>query len=151
MPLLSFHPVIQEWFSTTLGEPTDVQRASWPASQSGQHALISAPTGSGKTLAAFLTCIDKLLHQAIHGELVEGIQVVYVSPLRALSHDIHKNLQQPLDEISQRALSAGLLSPNIRVEVRTGDTPSAQRQRLLKHPPHILVTTPETLFLMVTA
>lgn len=151
MPLQSFHPVIQEWFSTTLGEPTDVQRASWPAIRSGKHALISAPTGSGKTLAAFLTCIDQLLHQAIHGELVEGIQVVYVSPLRALSHDIHKNLQQPLDEISQRALSAGLLSPNIRVEVRTGDTPTAQRQRLLKNPPHILVTTPETLFLMVTA
>ena len=151
MPLQSFHPVIQEWFSSTLGEPTDVQRASWPAIQSGKHALISAPTGSGKTLAAFLTCINQLLHQAIHGELVEGIQVVYVSPLRALSHDIHKNLQQPLDEISQLALSAGLLSPNIRVEVRTGDTPPVQRQRLLKHPPHILVTTPETLFLMVTA
>ena len=151
MPLQLFHPVIQEWFSTTLGEPTDVQRASWPAIQSGKHALISAPTGSGKTLAAFLTCIDRLLHQAIHGELVEGIQVVYVSPLRALSHDIHKNLQQPLDEISQLALSAGWLSPNIRVEVRTGDTPSAQRQRMLTHPPHILVTTPETLFLMVTA
>ncbi|MEX2492159.1 MAG: DEAD/DEAH box helicase [Nitrospirales bacterium] len=151
MPLQSFHPVIQEWFSTTLGEPTDVQKASWPAIQSGKHTLISAPTGSGKTLAAFLTCIDRLLHQAIYGELVEGIQVVYVSPLRALSHDIHKNLQQPLDEISQLALSAGLLSPNIRVEVRTGDTPPAQRQRMLTHPPHILVTTPETLFLMVTA
>ena len=151
MPLQAFHPVIQEWFSTTLGAPTDVQRASWPAIQSGKHALISAPTGSGKTLAAFLTCINRLLHQAIHGELVDGIQVVYVSPLRALSHDIHKNLQQPLDEISQLALSAGLLSPNIRVEVRTGDTPPAQRQRMLTHPPHILVTTPETLFLMVTA
>ena len=151
MPLQAFHPVIQEWFSSSLGEPTDVQQASWPAIQTGKHALISAPTGSGKTLAAFLTCIDHLLHQAIHGELVDGIQVIYVSPLRALSHDIHKNLQQPLDEISQLALSAGLLSPNIRVEVRTGDTPPAQRQRLLKHPPHILVTTPETLFLMVTA
>ncbi len=151
MPLQAFHPIVGDWFSTTLGEPTDVQRSSWPALQSGKHALISAPTGSGKTLSAFLNCIDQLLRQAIHGELVDGIQIVYVSPLRALSHDIHKNLQQPLDQISELALSAGLLSPNIRVEVRTGDTPSAQRQRLLKHPPHILVTTPETLYLMVTA
>ncbi|MEE9233424.1 MAG: DEAD/DEAH box helicase, partial [Nitrospirales bacterium] len=151
MPLQSFHPVIQEWFTTQLGEPTDVQRASWPAIHSGQHALISAPTGSGKTLAAFLTCIDHLLRQAIGGELVEGIQVVYVSPLRALSYDIHKNLEQPLAEITQLALSAGFLAPRIRVEVRTGDTLPAQRQQLLKHPPHILVTTPESLFLMITA
>ena len=149
MPLQSFHPVIQEWFTTQLGEPTDVQRASWPAIHSGQHALISAPTGSGKTLAAFLTCIDHLLRQAIGGELVEGIQVVYVSPLRALSYDIHKNLEQPLAEITQLALSAGFLAPRIRVEVRTGDTLPAQRQQLLKHPPHILVTTPESWFVMI--
>ena len=151
MPLQSFHPVIQEWFTSQLGEPTDVQQASWPAIQSGRHALISAPTGSGKTLAAFLTCIDHLLRQAIGGELVEGIQVVYVSPLRALSHDIHKNLEQPLAEITQLALSAGFLAPRIRVEVRTGDTPPGQRQHLIKHPPHILVTTPESLFLLLTA
>ena len=134
-----------------MGEPTEVQRASWPAIHSGHHALISAPTGSGKTLAAFLSCIDHLLRQSIGGELEDGIQVVYVSPLRALSHDIHKNLEWPLAEISQLALSHGMLGPGIRVEVRTGDTPSAQRQRLLKHPPHILVTTPESLFLLVTA
>ncbi|WNM57635.1 DEAD/DEAH box helicase [Candidatus Nitrospira allomarina] len=151
MPLNSFHPVVQEWFTTKLGAPTDVQRASWPAIHSGQHALISAPTGSGKTLAAFLTCIDHLLRQAIGGELEDGIQVVYVSPLRALSHDIHKNLELPLAEISELALSAGFLGPRIRVEVRTGDTPPAQRQQQLKHPPHILVTTPESLFLLVTA
>ncbi len=151
MPLQSFHPVIQQWFSSRLGDPTDVQRASWPAIQSGRHALISAPTGSGKTLAAFLTCIDHLLRQAIGGELVEGIQVVYVSPLRALSHDIQKNLEQPLAEITELALSAGFLAPRIRVEVRTGDTPSAQRQQLIKHPPHIVVTTPESLYLMLTA
>lgn len=151
MQLNSFHPVVQEWFTTKLGVPTDVQRASWPAIHSGQHALISAPTGSGKTLAAFLTCIDHLLRQAIGGELEDGIQVVYVSPLRALSHDIHKNLELPLAEISELALSAGFLGPRIRVEVRTGDTPPAQRQQQLKHPPHILVTTPESLFLLVTA
>ncbi|MDT3776644.1 DEAD/DEAH box helicase [Nitrospira sp. MA-1] len=150
-PLQSFHPVVQEWFTTRLGAPTDVQRASWPAIHSGQHALISAPTGSGKTLAAFLTCIDHLLRQAITGELEDGIQVIYVSPLRALSHDIHKNLELPLAEISELALSAGFLGPRIRVEVRTGDTPAAQRQQQLKHPPHILVTTPESLFLLVTA
>ena len=151
MPLQSFHPVVQEWFTTRLGEPTEVQRASWPAIHSGHHALISAPTGSGKTLAAFLTCIDHLLRQAIGGELEDGIQVVYVSPLRALSHDIHKNLELPLAEISELALSAGFLGPRIRVEVRTGDTPAAERQQQLKHPPHILVTTPESLFLLVTA
>ncbi|MBA3967825.1 MAG: DEAD/DEAH box helicase, partial [Nitrospirales bacterium] len=151
MALQSFHPVVQEWFTTRLGAPTDVQRASWPAIHSGHHALISAPTGSGKTLAAFLTCIDHLLRQAIGGELEDGIQVIYVSPLRALSHDIHKNLELPLAEISELALSAGFLGPRIRVEVRTGDTPAAQRQQQLKHPPHILVTTPESLFLLVTA
>ncbi|MDH4194503.1 MAG: DEAD/DEAH box helicase, partial [Nitrospirota bacterium] len=151
MPLRSFHPVVQEWFTTRLDEPTDVQRASWPAIHSGHHALISAPTGTGKTLAAFLTCIDHLLRQAIGGELEAGIQVVYVSPLRALSHDIHKNLELPLAEISELALSAGFLAPRIRVEVRTGDTPPAQRQNLLKRPPHMLVTTPESLFLLVTA
>ena len=151
MPLTAFHPVVQEWFRTRLGPPTEVQRASWPAIHSGHHALISAPTGSGKTLAAFLTCIDHLLRQSIGGELEDGIQVVYVSPLRALSHDIHKNLEWPLAEISQLALSAGFLGPGIRVEVRTGDTPPAERQRLLRHPPHILVTTPESLFLLVTA
>jgi len=151
MPLSSFHPVTQEWFTTRLGTPTDVQVASWPAIRSGKHALISAPTGSGKTLAAFLTCIDTLLQQGLRCELEEHIQVVYVSPLKALSNDIQKNLQEPLAEITERALSAGLLTPALRVEVRTGDTPPHLRQRLLRHPPHILITTPESLFLLLTA
>lgn len=151
MPLDLLHPVIQEWFRANLGTPTDVQQASWPAIHSGRHVLISAPTGSGKTLAAFLTCIDGLFRQMVAGDLRDGIQIVYVSPLRALSHDIHKNLERPLAEISQMALSAGILGPPIRVEVRTGDTPSSQRQRLIQHPPHILVTTPESLFLLLTA
>ena len=151
MPLSTFHPVIQKWFTNRLGGPTDVQVASWPAIRSGKHALIAAPTGSGKTLAAFLTCIDTLLQQGLRCELEDQIQVVYVSPLKALSNDIQKNLQEPLAEITERALSAGLLTPALRVEVRTGDTPPHLRQRLLRHPPHILVTTPESLFLLLTA
>ena len=151
MPLSTFHPILQDWFRTKLGQPTEAQRASWPSIQSGQHVLISAPTGSGKTLAAFLTCIDQFIRQVIAGELQDGIQVVYVSPLRALSHDIQKNLEQPLAEISALMLSAGVLGPEIRVDVRTGDTPSSQRQHFLKHPPHILVTTPESLYLLLTA
>jgi ATP-dependent Lhr-like helicase len=151
MPLSSFHPVVQEWFTNRLGKPTDVQVASWPAIRSGKHALIAAPTGSGKTLAAFLTCIDSLLQQGLQCELEDHIQVVYVSPLKALSNDIQKNLQEPLAEITEGALSAGLLTPPLRVEVRTGDTPQHLRQKLLRQPPHILITTPESLFLLLTA
>ena len=149
--LSSFHPIIAEWFRSKVGEPTDVQVASWPVIASGQHTLIAAPTGSGKTLAAFLTCIDTLLKQALSCELTDQTQIVYVSPLKALSHDVQKNLQEPLAQITQCALSAGYLVPDLRVEVRTGDTPSSVRQRMLTHPPHILITTPETLYLMLTA
>ena len=151
MPLSSFHPVVQEWFTTRLGNPTDVQVASWPAIRSGKHALIAAPTGSGKTLAAFLTCIDSLLQQGLQCELEDHIQVVYISPLKALSNDIQKNLQDPLAEITERALHAGLLTPPLRVDVRTGDTPPHLRQQLLRRPPHILITTPESLYLLLTA
>ncbi|GJL56976.1 MAG: ATP-dependent DNA helicase [Nitrospirales bacterium] len=151
MPLSTFHPVIAEWFQSKVGEPTDVQVASWPVIASGQHTLIAAPTGSGKTLAAFLTCIDTLFKQALACELSDQTQIVYVSPLKALSHDVQKNLQEPLAQITQCALSAGYLVPPLRVEMRTGDTPAAARQRMLTHPPHILITTPETLYLMLTA
>lgn len=151
MPLSSFHPVVQEWFTARLGKPTDVQVASWPAIRSGRDALIAAPTGSGKTFAAFLTCIDSLLQQGLQCQLEDHIQVVYVSPLKALSNDIQKNLQDPLAEITEKALSAGLLTPPLRVEVRTGDTPPHLRQRLIRRPPHILITTPESLFLLLTA
>ena len=151
MPLSSFHPVVQEWFTARLGKPTDVQVASWPAIRSGRDALIAAPTGSGKTLAAFLTCIDSLLQQGLQCELEDQIQVVYVSPLKALSNDIKQNLQDPLAEITEKALSAGLLTPPLRIEVRTGDTPQHLRQRLVRRPPHILITTPESLFLLLTA
>ncbi|NOS79784.1 MAG: DEAD/DEAH box helicase [Nitrospira sp.] len=151
MPLASFHPLIAEWFLTQVGQPTDVQQQAWPAIQSGVDALIAAPTGSGKTLAAFLSCIDSLFKQALARELDDHIQVLYVSPLKALSNDIQKNLQKPLAEIGQMALQAGLLMPELRVLVRTGDTPMADRQQMLKRPPHILVTTPESLFILLTA
>ncbi|TLY36408.1 MAG: DEAD/DEAH box helicase [Nitrospirae bacterium] len=151
MPLSQFHPLIAEWFEKRFGRPTDVQVQSWPAVMSGEDTLIAAPTGSGKTLAAFLTCIDSLLKQALACELEDRTQVLYVSPLKALSNDVQKNLQQPLLEISEAALAAGLLMPEIRVDVRTGDTPAWQRQRMLKRPPHILITTPESFFLLLTA
>lgn len=151
MPLTRFHPTIAEWFSSRVGRPTDVQIQAWPAIQSGSDALIAAPTGSGKTLAAFLSCIDQLFKQALNRELDDHTQVLYVSPLKALSNDIQKNLQKPLAEIGQMALQDGLLMPELRVLVRTGDTPMADRQQMLKRPPHILVTTPESLFILLTA
>ena len=151
MPLTRFHPVISEWFTSQVGQPTDVQIQAWPAIQSGADALIAAPTGSGKTLAAFLSCIDGLFKQALNRELDDYTHVLYVSPLKALSNDIQKNLQKPLAEIGQAALQAGLLMPELRVLVRTGDTPMADRQQMLKRPPHILVTTPESLFILLTA
>lgn len=151
MPLSGFHPLIAEWFQSSVGEPTEVQQQAWPAIQSGADALIAAPTGSGKTLAAFLSCIDHLFKQALNRELDDHTQVLYVSPLKALSNDIQKNLQKPLAEIGERALQAGLMMPELRVLVRTGDTPMADRQQMLKRPPHILVTTPESLFILLTA
>jgi ATP-dependent helicase Lhr and Lhr-like helicase len=151
MPLTRFHPLIAEWFQASVGTPTDVQAEAWPAIQSGRDALIAAPTGSGKTFAAFLSSIDQLFAQALARELEDHTQVLYVSPLKALSNDIQKNLRQPLAEIGQAALQAGLLMPELRVLVRTGDTPMADRQQMLKRPPHILVTTPESLFILLTA
>ena len=151
MPLTLFHPLIAEWFRSNVGTPTDVQVQAWPAIQSGADVLIAAPTGSGKTFAAFLSCIDHLFKQALARELDDHTQVLYVSPLKALSNDIQKNLQQPLAEIGNAALSAGLLMPELRVLVRTGDTPMTERQQMLKRPPHILVTTPESLFILLTA
>ena len=149
--LASFHPIIARWFQDKIGTPTDVQTASWPAICSGEHALIAAPTGSGKTLAAFLASIDSLFQQALSNDLADHTQILYVSPLKALSNDVQKNLRQPLNEISENALAAGLLLPEIRVEVRTGDTPAKNRQDMIRRPPHILITTPESLYLLLTA
>jgi len=151
MPFSRFHPLIADWFQSSVGQPTDVQVQAWPAIQSGSDALIGAPTGSGKTFAAFLSCIDRLFTQALARELDDHTQVLYVSPLKALSNDVQKNLQKPLAEIGQAALQAGLLMPELRVLVRTGDTPMADRQQMLRRPPHILVTTPESLFILLTA
>ncbi|HTK87639.1 MAG TPA: DEAD/DEAH box helicase, partial [Nitrospiraceae bacterium] len=151
MPLSSFHPIIKKWFQQRFGAPTDVQAQSWPAIQTGRDVLIAAPTGAGKTLAAFLSCIDALFQQALRGELEDRTHVLYVSPLKALSNDVQKNLQQPLAEIADAALAAGLLMPELRVMVRTGDTPVGDRQQMLRRPPHILITTPESLYLLLTA
>jgi len=151
MHLDGFHPLIRDWFATRLGEPTDPQRRGWPEISAGRHALIAAPTGSGKTLAAFLVCLDKLFRQWQAGELEEKISVVYVSPLKALSNDIQRNLEAPLAELAELAVTEGLGNLPIRAMVRTGDTPAGERQAMLRHPPHILVTTPESLYLLLTS
>ncbi len=145
IPLATFHPTVQRWFASRLGDPTPPQSLGWPRIRDGHHTLIAAPTGSGKTLAAFLSAIDSLLRQG--PDLPDETQVLYVSPLRALSNDVQKNLQGPLEEI--RALDPSV--PEVRVLVRTGDTPSAERTAMVRRPPHILVTTPESLYLLLTS
>ena len=151
MPLSSMHPVIQEWFRGKFESPTAAQAEGWPAIAQGRHTLIAAPTGSGKTLAAFLTCIDTLVRAGMQGDLPDATQVVYVSPLKALSNDVQKNLSTPLSEISDLAQGAGAPFPEIRVAVRTGDTQPSERQRMAKKPPHILITTPESLYILLTS
>lgn len=145
------HPVVREWFVAKFGTPTEPQIEGWPAIMRGQPTLISAPTGSGKTFAAFLVAIDTLLRAAIEGRLPSTTQVVYISPLKALSNDVRKNLDQPLREIQQLALERGYLCAPIRTGVRTGDTLPSERASMLKTPPHILVTTPESLYLLITS
>ena len=151
MALTLFHPIVQAWFRSRFAAPTEAQAAGWPAIAQGRHTLIAAPTGSGKTLAAFLICIDRLVRRALDGGLPDATQVVYVSPLKALSNDIHKNLSVPLTEIRALAEAQGTLLPEIRVAVRTGDTPASERQRMAKLPPHILITTPESLYILLTS
>ena len=145
------HPIVQEWFVTKFGTPTEPQEAGWPHILAGETTLISAPTGSGKTLAAFLVCIDQLLRKAIAGTLSPTTEVVYISPLKALSNDVQKNLDGPLAEIQALAFARGYLSTEIRTGVRTGDTLTKDRAQMLRHPPHILVTTPESLYILLTA
>src|ERR1700719_136368 len=145
------HPIVRDWFVGRFGTPTEPQIEGWPAILQGKAALISAPTGSGKTLAAFLVCIDRLVRKALRGELEDRTEVLYVSPLKALGNDIQKNLEQPLGEILQLAGERGVLMPEIRTAVRTGDTLMRERRAMLMRPPHILVTTPESLYILLTA
>jgi len=159
MPILDqFHPAIAKWFTETFGSPSPPQAQGWPSIAQNQNVLILAPTGSGKTLAAFLWCINDLLHRAEKSdrEMFEknalgGIHTLYISPLKALNNDIEKNLRVPLDGIKQTMAAIGAQAPHMRVLVRTGDTPTPVRQQMLKHPPHILITTPESLYIMLTS
>ncbi len=145
---LPFHPLVTRWFRARFPEPTPAQRLGWPAIAAGKDTLIAAPTGSGKTLAAFLWCLNELFSSPL---LPDQTLVVYVSPLRALSHDIHRNLQEPLQQIRELAEREGMWVPEVRVAVRTGDTLPRERDRMVRRPPHILVTTPESLYLLLTA
>src|SRR6266516_3000819 len=151
MGLSSFHPIVSQWFSETLGVPTEAQAQGWAAIRERRHALIAAPTGSGKTLAAFLTALDDLFQEGLRAPLRDEVRDVYVSPLKALSADIHKNLAEPRRGIRRLAEEAGLTAPRITAAVRTGDTTQAERAAMLRTPPHILVTTPESLYLLLTA
>ncbi len=147
----SFHPAVRTWFERRFGAPTDAQAGGWPEIVAGRDTLISAPTGSGKTLAAFLVSIDRLIKDADAGTLDDSVHVVYISPLKALSSDIRRNLEEPLEAIAEVAKEMGLPEVRIRTALRTGDTTQHERQQIIKDPPHILITTPESLYLMVTA
>src|SRR5436189_5661580 len=151
MQSFQFHPAVARWFEDKFGSPTEPQARGWPAIQSGGHTLIAAPTGSGKTLAAFLASLDELFREGLAGELKQETRVIYVSPLKALSNDIHKNLEEPLAGIRAALRAAEGKDVDVRAAVRTGDTPSAKRQALVRKPPHILVTTPESLYLLLTS
>ncbi|MCI0380601.1 MAG: DEAD/DEAH box helicase, partial [Gemmataceae bacterium] len=139
---------VQAWFREQVGTPTPVQEAGWPVIAAGQHALLLAPTGSGKTLAAFLACLDKLWRQ---DPLPRGLRILYISPLKALNNDIYRNLQRPLEGVAACARRLGVSLPVIEIAVRTGDTPTRERQRLLRRPPHVLITTPESLHILLTS
>lgn len=146
-----FDPLVSEWFAARFGQATEPQLQGWSQIASGRDVLISAPTGSGKTLAAFLICLDQLIREARAGTLPDELSVVYVSPLKALSNDIHRNLEVPLSEIAALAKDRGIPIAPIRIAVRTGDTPTWERQQMIRQAPHILVTTPESLFILMTA
>ncbi|HET6553040.1 MAG TPA: DEAD/DEAH box helicase, partial [Dyella sp.] len=151
MPLHDFHPAVAAWFQATFPQPTAPQKAAWPSIREGRHTLVAAPTGSGKTLTAFLAAIDTLVREGVAngGALPDETSVVYVSPLKALSNDIRINLEAPLEGIRAQLAAMGLPDVDIRTAVRTGDTPQAERTGMRKQPPHILVTTPESLYILL--
>lgn len=151
MSLDGFHPASRAWFATTLGQPTPAQAEAWPQIKAGRNTLIAAPTGSGKTLAAFYAVIDSLVQEAQQAPLPARTRILYISPLKALSNDIERNLQMPLAGIEDELFMQGAHPAGIRVAVRSGDTPPAERQKMLKNPPHILVTTPESVYLLLTS
>ncbi|WP_027084687.1 DEAD/DEAH box helicase [Cohnella panacarvi] len=146
---LPFHPVLSEWFARTFGEPTDVQSEAWQAIRSGNHTLIAAPTGSGKTLAALLPCLDRLANASTDESAPRGVRVLYVTPLKALNNDIHHHVVGFVEQLDSRAAERQADWPGIRCEVRTGDTPQSKRAAMLRHPPEVLITTPESLFLLL--
>ncbi|MDQ4148334.1 MAG: DEAD/DEAH box helicase, partial [Pseudomonadota bacterium] len=151
MPLDLLHPAVTAWFERNFFAPTPAQLQAWPAIKAGRHTLVASPTGSGKTLAAFLAAIDDLTRQGLSGSLRDVTQIVYVSPLKALSSDIRRNLETPLAGIRKQLSAHGCPDVSIRAEVRTGDTPQAERDRMRRRPPHILVTTPESLYILLTS
>src|SRR5512142_1849089 len=148
-PLDLFSAPVRDWFQENFGEPTPPQAAGWPAIQRGDHTLILAPTGSGKTLAAFLWGIDQIYRE--YDVSQPGVRLLYVSPLKALNNDIERNLRAPLEGIRATAARQGVELPRLRVAVRTGDTPGPARAQMVKRPPHILITTPESLYLILTS
>ncbi len=150
-PSFQFHPVVQQWFEQKFGTPTAPQIEGWPSIQAGDHTLIAAPTGSGKTLAAFLAALDQLFRDGLNGELNDETRVLYVSPLKALSNDIRKNLEEPLADLRAGMRLRYGREVEVRAEVRTGDTPPAKRQAIARRPPHILATTPESLYVLLTS
>jgi ATP-dependent helicase Lhr and Lhr-like helicase len=151
MKLEIFHPAVARWFARSFPAPTDPQLQAWPEIKKQRHTLIAAPTGSGKTLAAFLSAIDDLVRLGVEGKLDDSTHVIYVSPLKALSNDVQRNLQVPLEGIQDELKALGLPEVNIRTLVRTGDTPASERTAMTKRPPHIVVTTPESLYILLTS
>src|ERR687889_1789775 len=151
MKLELFHPAVARWFARSFPAPTDPQLHAWPEIKKQRHTLIAAPTGSGKTLAAFLSAIDDLVRLGVEGQLDDSTHVIYVSPLKALSKDVQRNLQVPLEGIQEELDDLGLPEVNIRTLVRTGDPPASERTAMTKRPPHIVVTTPESLYILLTS
>src|SRR3954463_2357649 len=149
--LAPFHPLVRTWFAETLGEPSAPQRAGWPAIAAGSDTLILAPTGTGKTLAAFLYELDALIREGLDAPLANAIHLLYVSPLKALNNDVQRNLELPLAQLKHRFEQDNQKFPEIRVAVRTGDTPASARARMLRKTPHILITTPESLHILLTS